>query len=231
MSTVLSYPISSSKLAPFGSREEVPLSCSYCGCVFYRKKHDIQISMSRGTKVFYCNRQCSGKANIRTGSVFCANCSKEFVQKSIEQKFCSRSCGAIYNNKKRSLTPTFVCEGCSEETTRTFKNQRFCSRLCSGAAKKGTGKRTAVDKMLYMREYMTARNRAFKQKCASLFGSVCSKCGYSKSMSALEFHHLDPTVKDFALGHKRGLSEEALRKEIGKCILLCANCHREEHQV
>ncbi|MFL5823966.1 MAG: helix-turn-helix domain-containing protein [Solirubrobacteraceae bacterium] len=59
-------------------------------------------------------------------------------------------------------------------------------------------------------------------------GGQCVLCGYSRSLRALQFHHLDP-------GHKRlGLSSqgvtyslEALRAEAAKCVLLCGNCHVE----
>lgn len=53
-------------------------------------------------------------------------------------------------------------------------------------------------------------------------------CGYSKCLQALEFHHLDPTEKDGGLaGSIKFLSKEKLLAEIEKCVLLCANCHRE----
>jgi predicted HNH restriction endonuclease len=55
-------------------------------------------------------------------------------------------------------------------------------------------------------------------------------CGYSKSVSALAFHHLDPAHKDF--GHSdKGLTRswEAIRRELDKCQLLCLNCHAEVH--
>lgn len=55
-------------------------------------------------------------------------------------------------------------------------------------------------------------------------------CGYDKCREALDFHHLDPTQKIFGLSVK-GLTRswEKIRNEIDKCILLCANCHREIH--
>lgn len=49
-------------------------------------------------------------------------------------------------------------------------------------------------------------------------------------MEALDFHHRDAAEKDFGIsykGHTKAL--ERLKKEVDKCILLCANCHREEH--
>ena len=47
-------------------------------------------------------------------------------------------------------------------------------------------------------------------------------------MSALEFHHPDPMTKEFNISD-RITSFEAIRAELDKCHLLCANCHREVH--
>jgi DNA-binding CsgD family transcriptional regulator len=59
-------------------------------------------------------------------------------------------------------------------------------------------------------------------------GGKCEKCGYDKCISALTFHHLDPTQKDFAISGK-SYSIEKLKKEVDKCIMVCANCHIEIH--
>jgi len=58
----------------------------------------------------------------------------------------------------------------------------------------------------------------------------CSECGYDKSRAALEFHHLDPTKKDFSISSRWTISHDKLKEEIDKCIMLCANCHRELHE-
>jgi len=61
-------------------------------------------------------------------------------------------------------------------------------------------------------------------------GGKCIRCGYDKCMRALEFHHLNPTEKDFGLSKCLTKSIETLRAEADKCILLCSNCHAEVHQ-
>lgn len=60
-------------------------------------------------------------------------------------------------------------------------------------------------------------------------GGKCEKCGYDKSISALQFHHLDPKEKDFTISGK-SYSFERLKKEVDKCIMVCANCHIEIHE-
>ena len=67
-----------------------------------------------------------------------------------------------------------------------------------------------------------------KTKAVDFKGGKCQTCGYHKSVAALEFHHLDPTQKDPQ--YRMGWSWERLQKELDKCILLCSNCHREEHE-
>jgi hypothetical protein len=58
----------------------------------------------------------------------------------------------------------------------------------------------------------------------------CSRCGFA-DYRALEFHHLEPNRKDFAIADfmSRGASSARISKEIKKCVVLCANCHRIEH--
>jgi hypothetical protein len=45
----------------------------------------------------------------------------------------------------------------------------------------------------------------------------------------MEFHHVDPEQKEISIVKAARQSWEKLVEELKKCILLCANCHREEH--
>ena len=62
-------------------------------------------------------------------------------------------------------------------------------------------------------------------------GNCCQICQYNKCIEAMEFHHIDPTQKDFALGTiKQSPSmNEKIIDELIKCVLLCSNCHKEVH--
>ena len=58
----------------------------------------------------------------------------------------------------------------------------------------------------------------------------CAICGYNKCPNALEFHHVNSEDKKFHLvASNLQRTEESLIEEINKCVLLCANCHREIH--
>lgn len=58
--------------------------------------------------------------------------------------------------------------------------------------------------------------------------TCCAKCGDTRSY-VLDFHHKDPDKKDFTIGALKKGSYEVLQQEIDKCVVLCANCHREFH--
>ena len=76
----------------------------------------------------------------------------------------------------------------------------------------------------------TIKIRAMKEKIIEMKGGKCERCGYNKCLDALELHHLDPSTKDYQLSNTGGApSFEKFLAESEKCILLCANCHREEH--
>jgi len=56
----------------------------------------------------------------------------------------------------------------------------------------------------------------------------CKLCGYKKHFSALEFDHINRSLKIKAISRliKESNSWEMVKEEIKKCMLLCANCHR-----
>jgi hypothetical protein len=68
-----------------------------------------------------------------------------------------------------------------------------------------------------------------KLQAIDRFGSKCSTCGLSYHPSCYDFHHLDPSKKEFTIGENLLVSQENFTAELDKCIMLCANCHREAH--
>ena len=74
------------------------------------------------------------------------------------------------------------------------------------------------------------RRKKVRRMAVEYKGGKCSRCGYDRCIEALEFHHLDASQKDFGIsqdGYTR--SWERVRQELDKCVLVCANCHRELH--
>ena len=68
----------------------------------------------------------------------------------------------------------------------------------------------------------------FLAKIKETLGGKCIRCGYDKCLKALEFHHIDPSKKDFTISNDHFRLQEAI-KETKKCILICSNCHKELH--
>ena len=57
----------------------------------------------------------------------------------------------------------------------------------------------------------------------------CAICNYDKCIGALDFHHIDPTEKSFAISDSNVRDLDRLLPEIQKCAILCCRCHREYH--
>lgn len=71
-------------------------------------------------------------------------------------------------------------------------------------------------------------SRFIKARVVQLLGGACSRCGYSRCHRALQFHHLDPATKNRRVHHNTILRQVEQHPEL--FILLCANCHFEEHE-
>lgn len=70
-----------------------------------------------------------------------------------------------------------------------------------------------------------------KSKIVTSLGGKCSCCGYNKCFDALDLHHINPNDKEFSFGSIRANPKSWIKivTEIKKCLLVCANCHREIH--
>jgi hypothetical protein len=75
---------------------------------------------------------------------------------------------------------------------------------------------------------VTERRREVKRMLVAEAGGCCVACGYARCMAALQFHHVNPESKRFALSMDGATRSLALaRSEARRCVLLCANCHAE----
>ncbi|SOK59264.1 hypothetical protein [Yersinia phage fHe-Yen9-03] len=76
------------------------------------------------------------------------------------------------------------------------------------------------------RDRIKAINRSIISEHRSV--NPCHFCGETEHC-CLDFHHLDPTVKDKEISVLVHYSTARLVKEIAKCIVICSNCHRKHH--
>lgn len=156
------------------------------------------------------------------------------IPKSIETKKiywiceCECGCGTKKTIRADALSQVIV-GGCNKFTSTISKK---CSKC---------GKEFFPKKQAKTRKYCydcvpeegyngaTIRKR-IKQWALDYKGGKCQKCGYDKCIQALDLHHLNPNEKDFNISDKNiKLDWEIIKKELDKCILVCANCHREIH--
>ena len=73
------------------------------------------------------------------------------------------------------------------------------------------------------------RRKKLKEEAIKISGGKCSVCGYDRCLSALEFHHNHENKEGHVSTFIKKGSRQKVLKEAKKCILLCANCHRELH--
>lgn len=87
-------------------------------------------------------------------------------------------------------------------------------------------------KNICMTCYTNVRRFRLKNWMINYKGGECADCNVKNlDISCYDFHHLDPSQKDFALSRLNSarISKEKVVKELDKCVLLCSNCHRVKH--
>ena len=101
--------------------------------------------------------------------------------------------------------------------------------MCKDCAKEK--RRVASTKTKQEKANVYAHKRRLERKlwAVNYLGNVCNKCGKSYPHYVYDFHHIDPKNKEFSVSLLLYYSIESIKKELDKCMLLCANCHREEH--
>lgn len=127
-----------------------------------------------------------------------------------------KDCCRLNTAKRKGQTPKKelnlqICSrlGCTKPPRNRF--ERYCSKKCGR----------------YVRD--KEKLKAQKSQAVSYLGGQCLKCGYSKCLGALHFHHRDPKTKLFEIGrHIRPW--KSVKLELDKCDLLCANCHLELYE-
>lgn len=70
------------------------------------------------------------------------------------------------------------------------------------------------------------KSRKLKLDLIKYKGGACQRCGGIFHPALYDFHHTDPTVKE---GEVTSMKRSDAFKEVDKCILVCAHCHRMEH--
>lgn len=166
----------------------------------------ISKAKSRSGKTYWlCQCDCGNQKEIQTSHL---------IEGSI------RSCGCQSFNKDQNINTKRKCEICGKE----FYIQQYGwnRKFCYDCAPK-------IDENITSSQHISIKRRAVKKALVEYKGGKCERCGYNKSMRALEFHHLNPIEKDFGISKDINKSLNVLKEEVDKCILVCSNCHAEIH--
>ncbi len=124
-----------------------------------------------------------------------------------------------YYNSGNSARQTALKFGVGKSTVTDYVTIRVPNKL------------KAEQKRLKNIEAVKKRRKKLKELAVEYKGGKCCKCNYDKCIGALEFHHLDSNEKDFGIAAKgHTVSWERMKLELDKCIMVCANCHREIHE-
>ena len=155
--------------------------------------------------------------------VYCQVCGIEFEAQKSTKKYCSKECEkanrrikyaeakSAGKNPNKMGIPEKECLICKRKfrPKTNAANQRSC---CYECMPDGTqlGRSGFIDLIRKQR------------------GGKCQRCGYDTYQGALEFHHIDPTKKDFTVGDRDFKLKDCV-EESKKCVLICSNCHKEIH--
>lgn len=116
----------------------------------------------------------------------------------------------------------YICGNCKQSLTADSFYPR--SKTGKRSTDRSSYCKTCVNKL------STQRHHIFKEACLEYKGGVCELCGYSRNKAALDFHHRDSLSKEFSPSKQSSTKfSNRIKLELDKCMLLCANCHREVH--
>ena len=148
------------------------------------------------------------------------------------------------DGKKRNLKNRKYCFECSpfgEHNTKALdkkpkipKTHKLCNRCktikeLSEFYKRRNDKEPSAYCKSCTHNQTIERQRKLKQQAIDYKGGKCILCGYAKYNGSLDFHHIDPSKKEFGLGNAHLTSFDKVKSELDKCVLLCRNCHAEVH--
>ena len=152
----------------------------------------------------------------------CVICNKTFDAIKSTKKYCSNECRnqarrEAYHNRQKNDSIKIECQ--------KQKQCLICGKIFNLKSAAANQRTCCYD---CMPDGVQLTRGMFLAKIKEFLGGKCQRCGYNKCISALEFHHTDPTKKEFTISNDHFKLKEVM-KEIKKCILICSNCHKEYH--
>lgn len=77
-------------------------------------------------------------------------------------------------------------------------------------------------------EYDQSRYGRAIRRFTDMLGGKCVECG---SADSLQFDHIDPTTKKFAISKMWNRGDDVVLPELQKCQLLCKSCHDKKTSI
>ena len=105
-----------------------------------------------------------------------------------------------------------ICEICNEKFETNSYSRIYCYKCRVESTRNDN---------LTRKHQKTILRRSMKLQAIKLLGNKCSICGYDRCIDALEFHHKNPSEKEFKLGSGNTMSLKEYKFEAMKCVLVC----------
>lgn len=114
-------------------------------------------------------------------------------------------------NKGRADGLNSICKKCSQERSRQYYSD---------------------NRQLHIKNANKNRDRyraELKVELDIIKSRGCKFCD-EKEPACMDFHHIDPSKKEYLVSKLWGMvSKKKLKKELDKCVVVCSNCHRKLH--
>lgn len=198
------------------------MDCKNCGKVIPPNKRFCNSSCAASFN--NKNRKIDNSTKQKIASSLKKDLPKDDIIKDYNEGFNSVRLGEKYGVHSTTIASLLKKEGVWKGA-KTNKG-RFCTEHNQEYVKNVNGKYRCSK---CCQERVSERRRELKRKAVEYKGGKCECCSYDKCIAALEFHHLDPNQKDFGIGNGNTKGWESIKTELDKCIMVCANCHREIH--
>ena len=125
------------------------------------------------------------------------------------------------------------CPECKQILDKTsFTEKGTACKECSNKKARAYYEKVKKDAQWIRNRNAKAKKDGLEKKLKAIkyMGGVCQDCKKSYPPPVFDFHHLDPSEKELNLGDiMRRKDFSTIEKELSKCVLLCANCHRIRH--
>lgn len=136
----------------------------------------------------------------------CGKCQKEYETKN------------FYKDKHRTDGLSWDCKQCCSQKSKKYRSNSSIPNECTKKwREKNPHKRTEYNKQLQGKVKLFQKTYQARNPCC---------CGMA-DLECLDFHHVDQKTTEARIPSIHTFNKSI--KEMTKCIVVCANCHRKIH--